>query len=225
MAGSFPTREKIVKAQTWLIRKLPNVKFDPLHSCWACGYYSEDFDPERAHVTARANGGTGAPENFLLLCYGCHRSQPDGVSRSAQERWLLAVEPFSVRVRRSYVEDEKMLREEARRLGAEDGIEYPEIMLALWGRALGAVGIHRIAVRAMKRVASGHRGGISSNISAALTDHFRESVLSGHCRMPKPLDAEEEAKARKAGEECERIFTAQGAKWEALPWEPANGLR
>jgi hypothetical protein len=90
-------------------------------TCWACGasdrvpsyfraladmdeatslrYQNEDYRKEsdlgwleRAHVVSVAAGGGTEPSNFFLLCGLCHREQPDGSSREAQEAWLISHE-------------------------------------------------------------------------------------------------------------------------------------
>jgi hypothetical protein len=54
--------------------------------CWGCRFATT---PERAHIVARSAGGSSEPDNFVLLCHLCHKSQPDGMaSLSALARWL-----------------------------------------------------------------------------------------------------------------------------------------
>ena len=58
-------------------------------SCFACGYYEQDWDEpktaeacwnnsglDRAHIVADSIGGADSPENFLLLCRSCHIKAP-----------------------------------------------------------------------------------------------------------------------------------------------------
>lgn len=81
---TLPTREKIVAAQEKLLQSLE--VDDPSTECWACGKYHPRL--ERAHVVAKAFGGSDDPDNFFLLCSLCHVEQPDAQSREAQETWL-----------------------------------------------------------------------------------------------------------------------------------------
>jgi hypothetical protein len=102
-----PTRQAIVNAQRELIATLPQAVRDvPLHTCWACHYRIEVGSKRslvRAHIVADGFGGTNLPENFLLLCEGCHLEQPDRVPHDIQIRWLRArsnsgrpVDPFAM---------------------------------------------------------------------------------------------------------------------------------
>jgi hypothetical protein len=74
-------------------------------TCWACGAgyrvrRKNDAPPkksdlgwlERAHVVSASAGGGTEPSNFFLLCGDCHREQPDGAPREAQEAWLISHE-------------------------------------------------------------------------------------------------------------------------------------
>lgn len=81
---SRPAKNKIVAAQAELL-KLVDID-DPLVQCWACGKKGR---LERAHIVARALGGSNDSSNFFLLCALCHVEQPDAQSREAQEQWLL----------------------------------------------------------------------------------------------------------------------------------------
>ena len=54
--------------------------------CFACGAYA-GRGLERAHIVAKAHGGSYDPSNFWLLCHPCHREQPDGAPPAAQEMW------------------------------------------------------------------------------------------------------------------------------------------
>jgi hypothetical protein len=73
---------------------------DAASTCWRCGYTGDDFKPERAHIHAVRNGGTNEPLNLLLLCYRCHKEQPDAAEREEQLAWLKAGENYLMRMMR-----------------------------------------------------------------------------------------------------------------------------
>lgn len=102
----MPTPRAIVEANRQLVERLAFVDPDRAHAtCWACGQNDRTDEPrgwlQRAHVLAASGGGSDAPENFFLLCSVCHREQPDGASREAQEAWLLSHETILARAWRT----------------------------------------------------------------------------------------------------------------------------
>lgn len=63
---------------------------ESLDVCWACGMDWGDGDAahtERAHITARCNGGADAVENLHLLCPMCHRAS-ESVEGDMYWEWL-----------------------------------------------------------------------------------------------------------------------------------------
>lgn len=80
----MPSLKAIAAANAALVETL-DLGGEPCRVCWAC---SKPGTPQRAHVVARANGGTDEPGNYLLLCRLCHSEQPDGMPREVQEQWL-----------------------------------------------------------------------------------------------------------------------------------------
>lgn len=87
-----PSHLAIVAANLDLLQTLDSVSYDieevAHETCWACGYGNSGFKPTKAHVVRHADGGSMTPDNFFLLCEICHRRQPSGLSRAAQELWL-----------------------------------------------------------------------------------------------------------------------------------------
>jgi hypothetical protein len=110
---SPPRRAAIAAAHPGLILALEQrfVGFTPTEDCWACG--DEGTELERAHIVARAAGGTWDPSNFWLLCRQCHREQPDGASPEAQQLWLLSREPVLERFFRRFRETLQPLLDQA----------------------------------------------------------------------------------------------------------------
>lgn len=86
-----PTRREIARAQAALVECLPYV--DPKHAtttCWACGQRRPGWLPTRAHIVpARYGAVPNQPHNYLLLCWSCHRQQPDASPWPVQLAWLL----------------------------------------------------------------------------------------------------------------------------------------
>jgi len=80
----MPTVKSIVAANQSLVRDLELL--DPWEECWKCRHCPHKLI--RAHVVARSGGGSDAPDNFFLLCDDCHRLQPDGAPRPAQDAWI-----------------------------------------------------------------------------------------------------------------------------------------
>lgn len=106
---NMPSHKRIVAANAALIATLPKIRGkNPHRTCWACGdFWEDEGNPIRAHVHARANGGSDDASNMFLLCQYCHEGQPDGASRDAQIRWLRsqpAVEDRRERQRRAIVD-------------------------------------------------------------------------------------------------------------------------
>jgi hypothetical protein len=99
-----PSCVAIADANQWA-KSCPNVDgYDLSRCCWACGYADagSNWKPERAHVLAHSSGGTSDPNNFFLLCYICHKEQPDGLPRANQEYWLRTRESHFDRSARLY---------------------------------------------------------------------------------------------------------------------------
>jgi len=76
----MPTRTTIRAhwAPRW--KEFPNWKIDSqeeflefLNGCFACGW-DHNNKVERAHITAKTEGGSDQPENLHLLCRACHDS-------------------------------------------------------------------------------------------------------------------------------------------------------
>lgn len=86
-------------------------------SCWACGDGSEAL--ERAHIVARAHGGSNEATNLLLLCSICHFEHPDSLPFETQLLWL--------RTRESHVErktrEARKTIEALRMVGSEAELE------------------------------------------------------------------------------------------------------
>lgn len=102
---NMPSRRAIAEANEDLIRRLEVSWTMADKTCWACGAAGDDDEPsgwlQRAHVQAMSGGGTDDPSNFFLLCWVCHRDQPDGAPRDVQEEWLLTHESQSDRTSRT----------------------------------------------------------------------------------------------------------------------------
>lgn len=77
-----PPAKRIAKAHDKMLSELGIT--DPL-SCWACG----QTPIERAHINARAFGGSDQPGNFFLLCAYHHDLQPDLAPARTQAEWLM----------------------------------------------------------------------------------------------------------------------------------------
>ena len=74
------------------VRKIAKAHGLPVDQCWACGEDCGDAI-ERAHIQAVSHGGSDDPENIFLLCWRCHREQPDAAPPDAQWAWLRSREP------------------------------------------------------------------------------------------------------------------------------------
>lgn len=83
---------EIAQAQRALWEELPWTRHlsisEAAETCWGCGWGTEGFKPEKAHIVADALGGTTSPSNILLLCSRCHDDHPDGASYEDQLYWL-----------------------------------------------------------------------------------------------------------------------------------------
>lgn len=83
-----PKHEGIVMAQRKLLTKLDIPLSLATSTCWGCRKILHSSLPERAHIEAFSTGGSDAPDNYLLLCHGCHTHQPDGADIEYQLEWL-----------------------------------------------------------------------------------------------------------------------------------------
>ena len=109
MSTRKTTRFQIAQywAQNWTTETAKFVVDLGEPSCFACGYYDEDWDERldiaerwnksglhRAHIIADNIGGKDEPENYLLLCEHCHiqapmtNDPPDYVYVGEQERFI-----------------------------------------------------------------------------------------------------------------------------------------
>lgn len=102
--SSTPSHRAIAEANAALLSRLDLTVEQGASTCWACGSGPGGDGSlgwlQRAHVVAVVAGGDDSPANFFLLCAVCHREQPDGASRAAQEAWLRAHESQVERVAR-----------------------------------------------------------------------------------------------------------------------------
>lgn len=119
MEGQMPSCTEIALAQKEIIAGLPWCSSqDAARRCWACGFTHETFLPQRAHIVARANGGDTSPSNFFLLCWRCHKAQPDSATRETQLQWLRSQRWYiEVQAERAWPVVE-VLRDAARELDA-----------------------------------------------------------------------------------------------------------
>jgi hypothetical protein len=88
----MPTHWQIAKANAGLLWDLGFGLDEARQTCWSCCAEGDGAPGlgwlQRAHVVAKSAGGGNDPSNFFLLCGQCHREQPDGAPRAAQEAWL-----------------------------------------------------------------------------------------------------------------------------------------
>ena len=95
---SAPKKTKIARA--WAGRlpgDLAELKASQLRiMCWAC--WAESQAVQRCHIVAHSHGGSNDPANYFLLCWRCHRDQPDGAPIGAQLRWLATAPHWMSRV-------------------------------------------------------------------------------------------------------------------------------
>lgn len=112
-------------------------------SCFACGYYNEDWDDpakteekrwnysglERAHIIADYLGGLDAPSNYLLLCKDCHLRAPMTNDYDLTLHWAETQEGYYCRTLKNFEADFK-------RLGGQ--ISQVEKLLRLSRKDLGA---------------------------------------------------------------------------------------
>jgi 5-methylcytosine-specific restriction endonuclease McrA len=72
---NMPT-EKAIRDhwKEWVERRIndPDESEPGNHLCFACGFYWPST--ERAHITARCNGGGDTVHNLHMLCHVCHKS-------------------------------------------------------------------------------------------------------------------------------------------------------
>lgn len=78
MRPNLPSRKQIAAAWAfWLVEQdaadSVTEVMDDLGWCWACGM-ADGSTLERAHITARSDGGSDEVENLHLLCHVCHKS-------------------------------------------------------------------------------------------------------------------------------------------------------
>lgn len=111
-------------------------------TCWACGADG----PEKAHIEADARGGKNVPGNFFLLCWECHKNQPDCAERSVQIAWLTSQPSYMKRIIDRVMSlssammticdnDEEAVNEWWRTLGEEPKARLLEIMTSGGDRA------------------------------------------------------------------------------------------
>jgi hypothetical protein len=174
--AGIPSHADIAGTNRALVATLANVTAD-LTACWTCWACGIQCTPERAHVLARSQGGSDAPENFFLLCAVCHREQPDGAPRAAQVAWLRAREHHT---QRAHPQLEAAVRECAR-LGGETA-------LAVWWHAIGAEGVQRILGEGYKRAAANDLATMRANAASALIEAFT-AWLPEYARVRAELDA------------------------------------
>lgn len=85
---TLPTRKRII--EYWLSdegrRRFEFTRWDESDSCFAC---STTIRIERAHIVCRKLGGSDTVENFVLLCYDCHRDSPDSDDPADLFEWTV----------------------------------------------------------------------------------------------------------------------------------------
>lgn len=81
-------RTEIVAHQATLIELLGIDAARAHTTCWAC---RRSCRPQRAHIVPERFGARPVqPRNYLLLCEGCHRAQPDASPWPVQLAWLMS---------------------------------------------------------------------------------------------------------------------------------------
>jgi hypothetical protein len=171
--AKLPRPAAIVAANAALLATLPNAAgLDPSRACWACGFAFARGAPQRAHVAPASAGGSSDPGNFLLLCAVCHREQPDGQPRAAQEAWLRSRENW--RFRRT-PEIESAL-EELRRLAAEAGGDRA---IAAFHTAIGDEGLRVLMSEGYDRAAGPSRRTALANAGWRVVEAFQGWVARG----------------------------------------------
>ncbi len=58
---------------------------DSCECCWRCG---DKGSLQRCHIIPDSRGGSGKPENLLLLCARCHREAPNVADSRFMLAWL-----------------------------------------------------------------------------------------------------------------------------------------
>jgi hypothetical protein len=96
--GKYPSIDAIIKANESTLRRIEFSNDEARSRCWACCGLA---NLERAHIVAIAHGGGNEPENFFLLCWVCHREQPDGAPPDVQLKWLASHESQIARTSRT----------------------------------------------------------------------------------------------------------------------------
>ncbi len=138
-----PTAALIVVAQSALLTEL-GINGPRTH-CWACRANSS---LQRAHIVAFSDGGSNKPTNFFLLCWECHREQPDCASREVQLEWLKTHESeigIALRVIATGIEAMKQ----------DVSAEGRETLIAEWFSIIGEGGMRYILT---SRLTTGGRG-------------------------------------------------------------------
>jgi hypothetical protein len=96
----MPTMKAIVTAnKDTTLRRIDYTPEMALRQCWACSAETGE-QLQRAHVVAVCHGGSNEPGNFYLLCWVCHREQPDGAPADVQLEWLASHESQMARMSR-----------------------------------------------------------------------------------------------------------------------------
>ena len=86
------TKKKTLKRKT-KIKAIAEHWGKPANECWACHYTFKDTKGiSRCHIIPAFEEGLDVPDNYLLLCSGCHKSHPDTSSRKFQLKWLESVD-------------------------------------------------------------------------------------------------------------------------------------
>ena len=93
-------------------------------TCWACTrIHSEEYMPQRCHVSPYSETDSVDPREYVLLCEWCHREQPDEVSLEVLFEWMLCHESHDQRVTRLVMQRHRALERIARKRGAQDKLE------------------------------------------------------------------------------------------------------
>ena len=86
------TKKKTLKLKT-TIKAIAEHWDRPPNECWACHYIFKDTKGiSRCHIIPAFEEGLDVPDNYLLLCSGCHKLHPDTAPREFQLKWLESVD-------------------------------------------------------------------------------------------------------------------------------------